>query len=237
MIEEEKRQKKQDKRRRGEEEKRRKEQKKKAEKFERREKGFGPKTYAEAGSQSGVSGELLDDGAGLADGPEVGEGEGSGLAGGLVVDFHDDVVDVEGLLAVGSGGVDLLDGAVDVGRAENLVGVDDLVLVDGAWKEKREGVRLCQVCQVKGGGRREEEKGGKEEEREKGGRRRREGKDREQDEQEREERRGGGGRMGEGDEEGRKEEERKREEERRREGRKKNKKTKRKNERGKKKQS
>jgi len=54
------------------------------------------------------------------------------LALGLVVDLHDDVVDVEGLVAVGAGGVDLGDLSVDVGRAEDLVAVDDLVLVDDA---------------------------------------------------------------------------------------------------------
>jgi hypothetical protein len=48
----------------------------------------------------------------------------------FIVDFHDRFVDQKGFRSVRAGRVDLANGAVDVGRAENLVVVNQFVLVD-----------------------------------------------------------------------------------------------------------
>ena len=85
-----------------------------------------------AGDEGLVAGELLLDGTRPTDGPEVAEGEVVGLVLSLVVDLHDDVIDKECLLAISSGGVELGNDAVNIGRTENLVRVNELVLVNDA---------------------------------------------------------------------------------------------------------
>ena len=87
---------------------------------------------AKAGDEGLVAGELLLDGTGTTDGPEVAESEVVGLVLGLVVDLHDNVVNEERLLAIGAGGVELGNDTVDIGRAQNLVGANKLVLVNNA---------------------------------------------------------------------------------------------------------
>ena len=75
-----------------------------------------------------VSGKLLGDGTGATDRPEVAKSELVCFVLGFIEDFHDNIVDKEGLLSVGSSGVDLLHGSVYIRRTENLVAVNELVL-------------------------------------------------------------------------------------------------------------
>lgn len=64
---------------------------------------------AEPGGEGGVTGELLQHGAGLTHGPEVRQLELAGLAGALVLHLQHGVADLVAVVSVSSGAVDLFD--------------------------------------------------------------------------------------------------------------------------------
>ena len=76
------------------------------------------------------SGKLLGDRTRTTDGPEVAEGQFVGLVLGFVVNFHDNIVDKETFVSIGSGSVNLGNGTVDIRRTQNLMHIDNFVLVD-----------------------------------------------------------------------------------------------------------
>mmetsp|Transcript_12503 Transcript_12503/g.31473 ORF Transcript_12503/g.31473 Transcript_12503/m.31473 type:complete len:456 (+) Transcript_12503:618-1985(+) len=78
------------------------------------------------------SGKLLGDRTRTTDGPEVAEGQLVGLVLGFVVNFHDNIVDKETFVSIGSGSVNLGNGTVDIRRTQNLVRIDNFVLVDSS---------------------------------------------------------------------------------------------------------
>mmetsp|Transcript_30036 Transcript_30036/g.64386 ORF Transcript_30036/g.64386 Transcript_30036/m.64386 type:complete len:638 (+) Transcript_30036:135-2048(+) len=84
---------------------------------------------AKTRDEGDVSGQLLGDGTRTADGPKVAQGQVVGSVLALVVHLHHDVVHQESLLAIRAGGVDLGHGSVDVGRHQDAMGMDDLILV------------------------------------------------------------------------------------------------------------
>mmetsp|Transcript_22768 Transcript_22768/g.37711 ORF Transcript_22768/g.37711 Transcript_22768/m.37711 type:complete len:452 (-) Transcript_22768:29-1384(-) len=86
----------------------------------------------ETGDKRLVTWELLGDRTWATDRPEVGEGKLVCLVLALVVNFHNNIIDGEGILSIGVDGVDLGGGTENIRWAEDLVGVDNLVLVDNS---------------------------------------------------------------------------------------------------------
>ena len=92
----------------------------------------GEKTVndTKTGDKGSISWELLSNGTGTTNWPEVTEAELMSFVLGFIVNFHNNIINKEGFTAISSGGVNLADDTVDVGWAENLVRVNNFIFVD-----------------------------------------------------------------------------------------------------------
>mmetsp|Transcript_1421 Transcript_1421/g.2992 ORF Transcript_1421/g.2992 Transcript_1421/m.2992 type:complete len:648 (+) Transcript_1421:52-1995(+) len=83
----------------------------------------------ESSDEGNVTGKLFGNGPGTPHGPKVAQGQVVRLVLGFVVDLHDDVVDKEGFVSIGSRGMNLGDRSVNIGRHQNPMRMNNLILI------------------------------------------------------------------------------------------------------------